>query len=451
MKDESVILIDENGLRTDGRRLNELRPIKITAGVSHRADGSAYLEWGGNKVMVAVYGPRETHPRHKQETDRARVAFRYNMAPFSVPDRKRPGPDRRSWEISKVASEAFSNVVFLNEFPRSTIDVVVEVLQADAGTRCAAITCASVALADAGIPMKDMLVSCAAGKINGRVVLDMHNIEDNKGEGDLPLAIVPSTGEIVLLQMDGEMSPSEMDEAMELIFGACSTIAAIQTKALQDKYAVSVGEAGDVGRSFAQDAGAPADTGAPAGIATPPAAVAADAPTEAAPAPEAQRRPPWLAAPARASAAEGPAPQQAPPPTPGAPAQFSEPPVRPPSPGAPPAPFSGGPSPREPQAQQPGEIAAPGPGYGGQAMPPAPAPGQGYPGGQATPPGPQNPPPYYTQPGQGPSPGPGSQGPAQQITFQPPREAGEPQSPGQPGGPGAFGAPRRDVRDGGGQ
>jgi len=119
-------------------------------------------------------------------------------------------------------------VVFLSEFPRSTIDVVVEVLQADAGTRCAAITCASVALADAGIPMKDMIVSCAAGKINGRIALDMHNIEDNKGEADLPLAIVPSTGEIVLMQMDGELSPDEIDQAMDLIYGDLYTGVALQ-------------------------------------------------------------------------------------------------------------------------------------------------------------------------------------------------------------------------------
>ena len=83
------------GKRLDGRKFDELRPIKIEAGVLQRADGSCYLEWGKNKVMAAVYGPRELHPKHRQQNTQAVIRCRYNMAPFSVDDRKRPGPDRR--------------------------------------------------------------------------------------------------------------------------------------------------------------------------------------------------------------------------------------------------------------------------------------------------------------------------------------------------------------------
>ncbi|UCF08994.1 MAG: exosome complex exonuclease Rrp41, partial [Thermoplasmata archaeon] len=149
-------LIDEQGRRVDGRRADELRPIKIEANLLKRADGSAYLEWGKNKILAAVYGPREVHPRHLQEPTKAIVQCRYNMAAFSVGDRKRPGPDRRSTEISKVLGEALEYVVFTEQFPRTTVDVFIEVLQADAGTRCSGLTAASVALADAGIPMRDM-------------------------------------------------------------------------------------------------------------------------------------------------------------------------------------------------------------------------------------------------------------------------------------------------------
>ena len=67
MKTEEVKLINESGKRLDGRNFDELRKIKIEAGVLHRADGSCYLEWGGNKVVVAVYGPREAIPRHIQD------------------------------------------------------------------------------------------------------------------------------------------------------------------------------------------------------------------------------------------------------------------------------------------------------------------------------------------------------------------------------------------------
>ena len=96
----------------DGRKVDEIRPLKIEAGVLNRASGSAYLEWGKNKVLAGVYGPREAHPRHKQDPTQAIIQAKYNMAAFSVGDRKRPGPDRRSQEISKIISEALANVIF---------------------------------------------------------------------------------------------------------------------------------------------------------------------------------------------------------------------------------------------------------------------------------------------------------------------------------------------------
>src|SRR5712692_8439377 len=130
--EKEMKLINSDGRRLDGRTFDELRPIRIEAGVLRRADGSAYIEWGGNKVLAAVYGPREAHPRHLQDPARALVQCRYNMAPFSVSDRKRPGPDRRSVEISKVISEAFASVVFVEQFPRTSVDIFIEVLQADA-------------------------------------------------------------------------------------------------------------------------------------------------------------------------------------------------------------------------------------------------------------------------------------------------------------------------------
>ena len=201
-----------------------------------KADGSAYLEWGNNKVLAAVYGPREAHPRHLQDPAKALVQCRYNMAPFSVTDRKRPGPDRRSVEISKVISEAFASVVFVEQFPRTSVDIFIEVLQADAGTRCAGLTAASVALADAGIPMRDLVTSCASGKIGGVVALDLNKDEDNFGDADCPMAIVPRTGEIVLLQMDGHLTADEFDRAMGLSIGAAKKIYEIQRDALRRRY-----------------------------------------------------------------------------------------------------------------------------------------------------------------------------------------------------------------------
>lgn len=237
-------LIDGKGKRIDGRNLDELRPITIKANVLKRADGSAYLEWGGNKVIVAVYGPREVHPRHLQDPTKALVQCRYNMAAFSVLDRKRPGPDRRSVEISKVLSEALEYVIFTEQFPRTTIDIFIEVLQAEAGTRCSGLNASSVALADAGIPMRDLIASCAFGKVEGKVVLDLCKEEDNYGDADVPMALVPRTDEMVLLQMDGHLTQEEFNEGLAMGVSACRHIYDLQREALRNRYA-TLGEKED--------------------------------------------------------------------------------------------------------------------------------------------------------------------------------------------------------------
>lgn len=231
-----ILVNNSNNLRADGRKFDELRPFKIEAGVLERADGSAYLEIGGNKVLAAVYGPRELHVRRIMRPDMAVLRCKYNLASFSVGDRKRPGPDRRSVEISKITSDALRPAVFLEKFPRSTIDVFIEVLEANGGTRCAGITAASVALADAGVPMSDLVVACAAGKADGNVVLDLSEEEDKDGEADLPVAIMPRSGEITLLQMDGHLTTGEFDKALGLAIEGCKTINEAQKEAIKTRY-----------------------------------------------------------------------------------------------------------------------------------------------------------------------------------------------------------------------
>src|ERR671922_3021705 len=163
-------LIDENGRRTDGRGTDELRTVKITVGPAKNADGSAFIEFGKNKILAAVYGPREVHPKHMALPDRCVIRCRYHMSPFSTDTRKNPAPSRREVEISKVMREALEPALMLQDYPRAAIDVFVEILQADGGSRCAGIAAASMALADAGINMRDLVSACAAGKVAGQVV-----------------------------------------------------------------------------------------------------------------------------------------------------------------------------------------------------------------------------------------------------------------------------------------
>src|SRR5919205_1858834 len=229
-------LIDENGRRTDGRTADELREIKINVGVVKNADGSAFIEFGKNKIIVAVYGPREVHPKHMAQPDRCVLRCRYHMSPFSTDTRKNPAPSRREVEISKVMREALEPALMLQDYPRAAIDVFVEVLQSDGGSRCAGISAASVALADAGINMRDLVASCAAGKIDNKIVLDINDTEDKEGGADMPVAYMPHLEQITLLQLDGILNYEQFDECIDKAIGGCKMVYEIQKHALMQKY-----------------------------------------------------------------------------------------------------------------------------------------------------------------------------------------------------------------------
>src|SRR5215204_2480731 len=142
-------LIDENGKRTDGRGIDDLRTVKITVGPLKNADGSAFIEFGKNRILAAVYGPREVHPKHLALPDRCVLRCRYHMSPFSTDTRKNPAPPRREIEISKVMRESLELALMLLDGPRAAIDVLVEVPQSAGRSRWAGRSAAAVAGADA--------------------------------------------------------------------------------------------------------------------------------------------------------------------------------------------------------------------------------------------------------------------------------------------------------------
>ena len=231
----------KNGKRLDGRKPEELREIKMRTGVVSNADGSAMVSFGKTKVIAAVYGPREVHPRHLLLPDRALLRAWYDMFSFSVEDRKRPGPGRREIEISKVLTEALRSVVFLEKFPRTAIDIFIAVVQADASTRVTGLNAAALALADAGIPMKDLVTAVSFGKVydekgKEHMVVDVFKPEDNWGLADVAYAVTPNFGEILLLQMDGNLTREELFTGKRMADEAVRKIYRQQVKALKDKY-----------------------------------------------------------------------------------------------------------------------------------------------------------------------------------------------------------------------
>lgn len=241
-REAQMVLLDENGIRCDGRRVDQTRRVEIKAGVLKNADGSAYIEFGDNKILAGVFGPRDVHPKHMSDSDTGILRCRYHMEPFSVSERKNPAPSRREIEISKVIKEALLPAVMLEQFPRTAVDVYIEVLQADGGSRCAALDAAAVALADAGIPMKDLVCACAAGKVADTVILDVNNEEDQAGQADMPMGYMPNLDKITLLQLDGVLTPDEFEKCVETAKAGCLQVYEIQKKALQDRFFPGVSE-----------------------------------------------------------------------------------------------------------------------------------------------------------------------------------------------------------------
>jgi len=224
--------------RPDKRNIDETREIEAKAGIIKRADGSGYFRIGNTTAYAAVYGPKDTYLRFLKDPTKGKLRCHYNMMPFSgAGDRVRPGGSRRSKEISKVTENALLPVINLDNFPNAIVEVFIELPQTDAGTRCAGICAASIALADAGISMKDMVASVATGLVKGEVVVDLSKEEEDiEDTVDIPVAVIPRSGKISLLQMDGIIKKEEVKKAIELGRVACKKIYDIQKKALKDRY-----------------------------------------------------------------------------------------------------------------------------------------------------------------------------------------------------------------------
>jgi len=223
--------------RSDGRKMDELRPIKAEVGIIPNADGSAMWAFGETVAIAAVYGPKPLHPQHLQEPDRGIIRCEYNMLPFSVTERARPGPNRRSKEISMISANALSSIVDLARFPGTVIDVQIMILQANASTRCAGINAAAMALAHAGIVMKEMVSSVSIGKIDDKIVTDITKEEEDfhEGEGatDIPFTLTSRGKEVVHLQLDGKIQTHRFPEAIEAAKKACAKVLEYQTRALK--------------------------------------------------------------------------------------------------------------------------------------------------------------------------------------------------------------------------
>ena len=229
--------------RNSGRKIDEMRKMSAKVGVVPNADGSAEFSWENTdgkrtKAIAAVYGPKKMHPQHLQDPEKGTLRCNYNMMSFSVEDRIRPGPNRRSTEISKIMQWALEPVLMIDKYSNMVIDVHINIIDANASTRCAAINAAAMALAQAGIPMKDMVSSVSIGKLDKQLVVDVDKYEDSifdEGEGasDIPMTFT-GNGEMTHIQIDGNIDKKQLMEAVGMAREACKKIYEFQKKALKE-------------------------------------------------------------------------------------------------------------------------------------------------------------------------------------------------------------------------
>ncbi|XP_043198160.1 exosome complex component RRP41-like [Amphibalanus amphitrite] len=227
-------LLSDQGLRVDGRRAHELRNVECRLGVFGRADGSAYLEQGNTRVLATVYGPHEARAAQRRH-DVASINCQYRQAVFSGWERGRRaggGGDRRAQELGALLQNTLESVVLVELYPRSQIDVYVQVLQADGGTYATCVNAATLALIDAGVALRDYVCACSASVLRDQPLVDLNSLETS-GAPELTAALLPRSGRLPLLEMSQRFHVDKLGELLDVAETACRDVHTILNRAVR--------------------------------------------------------------------------------------------------------------------------------------------------------------------------------------------------------------------------
>ncbi|NXS63625.1 EXOS4 protein, partial [Brachypteracias leptosomus] len=240
-------LLSDEGYRADGRRPTELRKVRARMGVFAQADGSAYIEQGNTKALAVVYGPHEMRgSRSKALPDRALVNCQYSMATFSTGERRRrPHGDRQAGELALHLRQTFEAAILTDLYPRSQIDIYVQILQADGGNYCAGVNAATLAVMDAGIPMRDYVCASSAGLADATPLADLSSPEESAGGPQLVLALLPASGQVALLQLSARLHQERLEPVLEAAMAACRATHALLDSVVREQLRQGCGALGD--------------------------------------------------------------------------------------------------------------------------------------------------------------------------------------------------------------
>ncbi|KAK6025257.1 hypothetical protein OSTOST_08854 [Ostertagia ostertagi] len=224
-------IVSEHGFRLDGRRPHQIRNISVALGTIRDAEGSAYFEQGGTKILCAVYGPFEGK-RSRQLEDRCSINCIFRQVFFSqfmvaslsgnrmtrfagVERRQRIRADRKSMEIERLIEKTFEAAVLTHLFPTSQID----------GSHLAAcVNAASLAMSDAGIPMKGIVAAATCSIVDGQPVVDVNQREETDLLPRLTLATLRGEDEVVLVELQNRVHIDHLPALMAAAKDTCKGV-----------------------------------------------------------------------------------------------------------------------------------------------------------------------------------------------------------------------------------
>jgi ribonuclease PH len=235
--------------RPDGRRADQLRDVKITRGWLAHAEGSVLVEFGATRVLCAASVIDET-PRWRRGSGLGWISAEYAMLPRSTNTRSDRESVRgrlggRTQEISRLVGRSLRACVDLKALGENSIMIDCDVLQADGGTRTAAITGGYVALADAigwlqrrhrckGNPLTNSVAAVSVGVVAGEPRLDLCYVEDVEAETDMNV-VCTDGGDFVEVQGTAEREPfgrQMLDHLLDLAVSGCAELTTLQRRAL---------------------------------------------------------------------------------------------------------------------------------------------------------------------------------------------------------------------------
>ncbi|XP_026728242.1 exosome complex component MTR3-like isoform X1 [Trichoplusia ni] len=237
-------LLDDKGVRKDGRALSEARSMCMffaRTDMVSQAKGSAYVELRKTKVVCSVFDPREI-PHQNEFSQLGQIFCEVKFAPFSCPRRRRPhAPDAEEKALSVALRKALEPTVCRHLFPNYQVDVFIYILEHDGACLSAAINAAGLALADAAVPMYDIITACSVAIVGDRLFVDPTEAEEhvatispetNSNHGVITMSMLSELKQISDFALVGSLDTECVNTAMDILEKECESLVPQMQKVL---------------------------------------------------------------------------------------------------------------------------------------------------------------------------------------------------------------------------